>query len=84
VRRYTPIYYEVLIMTDKVLQSLLDAEDKAFNAMGKSFRKYEPIYEMIKSCRKSVEDIVYPSENMVDIEALVLRNEGNDKQEVRE
>jgi hypothetical protein len=64
-------------------ESLLKAENEAFEAIGKSYRKYKPIYEKIKACRIEVEDMVYPSENMVDVEVLVLRNEGNDKQEVR-
>jgi hypothetical protein len=68
------------IEMDNVLELILQAEDEAFNAMGKSFRKYEPVYEMIKACRMMVEDRLFPSEQM-DIETLPLRHD--DKQEVR-
>ncbi|MDD5353231.1 MAG: hypothetical protein PHS93_08745 [Candidatus Omnitrophica bacterium] len=65
------------------LDSFHEAEEHAFKALHTDFRKANPIYEKIRALRKDIEDELFPSENMVDVETLTLRNEGSDKQEVR-
>lgn len=70
---------------DVLMEKVLEAEQEAFEAMSEVKTKYGfsqagDIYDKIKAFRMGLEDELYPSERMVDVEALVLRNEG---QEVR-
>jgi len=55
----------------------------AFSNIEKSFWKYQMIYNTINDCRKHVEDFGFPSEQILDIETLILRHDGKDKQEVQ-
>ena len=76
--------WEMIKEMDLYLESLKEAENKAFNAMGEvktgyKFKQMSEIHDRIKQCLIEVEEMLYPSENMVDIEVLVLRDEGIDK-----
>jgi hypothetical protein len=68
---------------DELLEKLKEAEEMAFSNIEKSFWKYQMIYNTINDCRKHVEDFGFPSEQILDIETLILRHDGKDKQEVQ-
>lgn len=68
-----------------MLDNIKRAENHAFKAMLQAITsykrlEYENIYEKLKKFRGEIEDDICPSERMVDVRVLVLRDEG---QEVR-